>query len=95
MRTLGRVRREQPALVHGRYQELLLTNRQYAFARLLDEQGVIVAVNNDGQEAGLSIRLPVRGESCTDLVRGEVVPTENGCLRLTLAPNESRLIAVK
>ena len=95
IRTLGRIRREQPALVHGRYQELLLTNRQYAFARLLDEEGVIVAVNNDGQEAGLSIRLPVRGESCTDLVRGETVPTENGCLRLALAPNESRLIAVK
>ena len=54
-----------------------------------------MAVNNDGQEAGLSIRLPVRGGSCTDLVRGETVPTENGCLHLALAPNESRLIAVK
>ncbi len=95
IRTLGRIRREQPALIHGRYQELLLTNRQYAFARLLGEEGVVVAVNNDETEAPLSIRLPVGGGFCADLVTGEAVPAENGTLRLTLAPNESRLIAVK
>ena len=95
IRTLGRIRREQPALIHGRYQELLLTNRQYAFARLLGEEGVVVAVNNDETEAPLSIRLPVGGGFCADLVTGEAVPIENGALRLTLAPNESRLIAVK
>ena len=95
IRTLGRIRREQPALVSGRYQELLLTNRQYAFARLLGEEGVIVAVNNDEKEASVSIRLPVQGRSCFDLVRGETVPAGDGFLHLGLAPNESRLIAVR
>ena len=83
------------ALSYGDYKELVLTNRQYAFAGLLGEEGVVAAVNNDDAEASLSIRLPVGGGFCADLVTGEAVPIENGALRLTLAPNESRLIAVK
>ncbi len=95
IRTLGRIRREQPALIHGRYQELLLTNRQYAFARLLGEAGVLVAVNNDEKAAPVSIRLPAGSGCCTDLVSGEAVPAADGLLHLTLAPNESRLLVVK
>ena len=42
---LGRIHSQEPALADGRYQELLLTNRQYAFARILGEEGIVVAVN--------------------------------------------------
>lgn len=45
---LGRVRHETPALSYGEYRELALTNRQYAFARILEDGGcAIVSVNND------------------------------------------------
>ena len=95
IKTLGRIRAEQRSLVDGRYQELLLTNRQYAFARLLGEEGVLVAVNNDDKPASLSIRLPIPCSSCTDLVRGDVHTPDGGFLHVTLAPNESFLAAIR
>ena len=68
VKTLGRIHKEQPALSDGRYQELLLTNRQYAFARILGDEGVIVAVNNDDKDAYLSIRVPMQGKTYTSLL---------------------------
>lgn len=44
---LGAIRQANPALTDGVYRELLLTNRQYAFARILGNEAVITAVNND------------------------------------------------
>ena len=92
IRTLGRIRKETPALVWGEYQELLLTNRQYAFARILDDTGVIVAVNNDENQADLRIRLPRPDKEMVDLTDGSPVMAENGMLHLVLQPDESRLI---
>lgn len=52
---LGKVRQTTPALSYGSYNELLLTNRQYAFARDLDGVRVIVTVNNDDNPAGMNL----------------------------------------
>ena len=56
---LGAVRRENPALTDGVYRELMLTNRQYAFARILGDSAVVVAVNNDSNPAHFEINCPV------------------------------------
>ena len=56
---LGAIRRENPALTDGVYWELLLTNRQYAFARILGDSAVVVAVNNDSKQAHFEINCPV------------------------------------
>ena len=91
IKTLGRIRKEHKAFINGRYQELLLTNRQYAFARLLEEECVLVAVNNDEKEASLSIRLPLQNRSWYDLIHGKSLQEDNGYLHIVLAPNESFL----
>ena len=91
IKTLGRIRKEHKALINGRYQELLLTNRQYAFARLLEEECALVAVNNDEKEASLSIRLPLQNRSWYDLIHGKSLQEDNGYLHIVLAPNESFL----
>ena len=91
IKTLGRIRKEHKAFINGRYQELLLTNRQYAFARLLEEEYVLVAVNNDEKEASLSIRLPLQNRSWYDLIHGKSLQEDNGYLHIVLAPNESFL----
>ena len=41
------------------YRELLLTNRQYAFARILGNEAVIAAVNNDANPVYMEINCPV------------------------------------
>ena len=93
--TLGKIHKQQKALSEGMYQELLLTNRQYAFARILGEEGVLVAVNNDEQEAELCVRVPASGKMYTSLLSGEEIREENGMLRIRLKPNESEIAAFK
>ena len=51
--TLASIRGEHPESVNGTYRELMLTNRQYAFARVLEDLSLVVAVNNDEQQDGL------------------------------------------
>lgn len=92
IRTLGKIRKEQPALRDGRYEELLLTNRQYAFARILGDQGVVIAVNNDEREADLAIREPFRGRTYTSLTDDFRVQAD-GMIHIRLQPGESRLLS--
>lgn len=69
---LAAIRAAEPALHGGRYQELLLTNRQYAFARHGDHQALITAANNDDNTAYLQVPLPFHtaAETTMDLISG-------------------------
>ena len=78
----------------GRYRELLLTNRQYAFARIGQGEAVLVGVNNDEKEAELLIPLPIGAERLWDLETGEERKEEGGKIRVTLPPGGSILIGV-
>ncbi|MDD2958848.1 MAG: alpha-amylase family glycosyl hydrolase [Lachnospiraceae bacterium] len=89
---LGKCRMENPVLAEGRYRELLLTNRQYAFARLNESEAVVTAVNNDDQDADLWIRLPMAAEKLTDLKTEEALEAENGQLHILVPANGCRLI---
>lgn len=92
---LGTCRREHPVIGEGRYRELLLTNRQYAFARIGDGETVVVAVNNDENPAELWVPAPITAESLTDLKTGEAVALENGKIHVQLPACGSRLILLK
>ena len=52
---LGKMRKENPVLADGKYRELVLTNRQYAYARIKDQDAIVVAANNDESPADMSI----------------------------------------
>ena len=47
---------------------LFLTNRQFAFARILDGSAVITAVNNDDQPAHMEIPLPIEADLAKNLL---------------------------
>ena len=81
---LGGIRQEYPVIGNGRYRELLLTNRQYAFARIGDQEAVVVAVNNDDQPAEMWIRIPDVGDTVVDLLSLDEVTREQGQLHVTL-----------
>lgn len=91
---LGKIHKEQPALSEGRYRELLLTNRQYAFARILEDKGVVVAVNNDDKEAELRIREPLPGKSYKSLINDETFECRDGVICVKLLPNESQILSM-
>lgn len=78
---LGQVRHETPALSYGEYRELALTNRQYAFARLLPGGSVIVTVNNDDNPATLQVDA-LGAQAYEGALTGQVALAQNGQVAL-------------
>ena len=87
---LGKVRQNTPALNYGSYAELMLTNRQYAFARDLDGVRVIVTVNNDDNAASMNLPAGNAAEYVGTLT-GEKVSVENGSINVTVAGNSGNI----
>lgn len=52
---LGKIRQKTKALSYGDYNELLLTNRQYAFSRNHNGESAIVSVNNDDSDFTMTL----------------------------------------
>ncbi len=84
IRALGELRKDNEILVQGVYRELLLMNRQYAFARILDGRAVIVAVNNDEAPSEIYVPVPVGAAELTDWVTKEKRAVENGKVKVSL-----------
>lgn len=95
IKALGELRKGNEILASGKYRELLLTNRQYAYARILDQEAILVAANNDEKEASLSIPLPVAAKEAKDALTGETVPIEGEKLNLTLQACGCKVITLK
>ncbi len=83
---LGNIRQNTPALSYGDYQELLLTNRQYAFSRNLNGQSVIVSVNNDDSDYVMTLRAGSAAEYIGAL-SGEKVSVNGGNIVVNVKAN--------
>lgn len=93
---LGNIHREyKECLAYGRYRELLLTNRQYAFARFTEEECLVIAVNNDEQEVSVSIPVPRQDMNYVNLKTKEEYTTENGRIQITLQAAGSAVLVSK
>lgn len=92
---LAHIHTTQPEFAGGRYQELLLTNRQYAFARHADGSAVITAANNDSQPADLAIPVPFKASLAENLMDGSIIPIKDGKLTITLPGNEGVALKIR
>ena len=80
----------------GRYQELLLTNRQYAFARHGNNRLIITALNNDDQEAVLNIPVPIAASEAVNLLEdNEILPVTDGKIQITLQGCSGAVLKIK
>ncbi len=87
---LGKVRQAVPALSYGSYDELMLTNRQFAYARDLDGTRVIVSANNDDAPAGMHLA----AGNCAAYIgalSGENVSVEDGHINITQPANSGEI----
>lgn len=83
---LGKVRQRTKALSYGDYNQLLLTNRQYAFSRNTAEESVIVTVNND--DSDFTMTLPCQNASqYIGALSGERVSVSNGNICVNVKAN--------
>lgn len=84
---LGRIHEENPEFHGGRYKELLLTNRQYAFARFSEGSAVVTVVNNDDAPAVLQVPVPVAASEAVDLMTKEKYPVADGRVEVSIKGN--------
>lgn len=93
VKLLGKLYQENKEIPYGRYQELLLKNRQYAFAKRLDTSAVVAAVNNDDNPEDIYVPGFMGKCQAVDLVTGEEIPMEeNGTMKLSLPGNRGMLV---
>lgn len=94
---LGRIHDENEEFHGGRYQELLLTNRQYAYGRWGDSTLIVTAVNNDSAPAVMNIPVPVNVKTAVHLLDSELagVPVENGKITITVPGNWGAILKIK
>ena len=83
---LGKVRQAVKALSYGDYQQLFLTNRQYAFSRNFEGTSVVVTVNNDDSDYVLT--LPVgNAQEYIGALSGQKVSVVNGNIVVNVKAN--------
>ncbi len=91
----AKIHRDNPEFYGGRYQELLLTNRQYAYARRGEHSAAVTALNNDDDEAVLNIPVPLHASEAENLMDGSILPIENGRLVLPLPGNTGVVLKIR
>ena len=95
VKSLGKLYQENKEIPYGRYQELMLKNRQYAFAKRLDHSAVVVAVNNDTTQEEICIPGFMNVGKAVDLITEKEIPVEgNGMIRVLVPGNKGRVIKV-
>ena len=99
---LGKIHEENEELHTGKYQELLLTNRQYAYARWGNNSLIITALNNDDNETILNIPVPIQAQTAVNLLNSDdetgedkVLPVQNGRLEIKLKGNWGAVLKIK
>ena len=96
---VGRIHDENEEFHGGRYQELLLTNRQYAFARHGADSVIITAVNNDGNDVEIDVPVPIPAKEAVDLLEDgpgrSILPVANGKVHIKLRDNRGAVLKVK
>ena len=100
---LGKIHQENEELHTGKYQELLLTNRQYAYARWGNNSLIITALNNDDNEAILNIPVPIQAWEAVNLLNRDdtssnettVLSIQNGRLEIKLKGNWGAVLKIK
>lgn len=94
---LGHIHGGNPEFHAGRYQELLLTNRQYAYARFDGDSMIITALNNDDDPASMDIPVSPAAGRAVHLLDPELeeIPVENGKIKLTVPGNWGAILKIK
>ena len=93
---LGEIKKEYEVLSSGGYEELLLTNRQYAFARTYDNQSIVTVLNNDTQPIQVEVRMPIGATEVRDLFSPDAsCEVRDGKLVVSLENNQGKVFYLK
>ena len=86
---LASAHRDSKALCDGSYDELMLTNRQFAIVRRYGEEEVIAAVNNDDNP--FTFQLPAKPGLYKAVLSGDILDAGNGQLEVTVPAHSGEI----
>jgi cyclomaltodextrinase len=93
---LGKLKQTRAELSFGDYRELLLTNRQFAFARIQNGRACVTVMNNDDAPARMELALPCEAQTAADGLpackTGVCARAENGKLTVELPANKGTVL---
>lgn len=98
IRRLGILKKAYRELTEGTYEQLMLTNRQFAFARKCQDSAVITALNNDEQPAFFELPLMYSNASVQILAgpeEGAQVKVQDGKIKIQLPADRGVILHVK
>jgi glycosidase len=91
IRTLIRIRREQPALRYGAYRQIYLEyHKPFVFERFFDNDHIFVAINIGDKEEQISLQEYHHGDFI-DLLSGEKINVKH----ITIHPHWARILKVE
>lgn len=91
---MAHIHTQEPEFHHGRYQELLLTNRQYAFARHAEGSMAVIIANNDDAPAIIHVPLRTNATQARSLLDGSLVPISQNKITMTLPGNTGVVLKI-
>lgn len=83
---LGKARQKIKALSYGNYKELLLMNRQYAYARSFENETAVITVNNDDSSYVMTVPAG-NADNYIGVLSGEKVKQVNGNIVVNIPAN--------
>lgn len=92
---LAKIRKENKELSHGGFEELILRNKQYVYARIYNDQGCIIVLNNDTNAEELWIDVPLSGHHVNDLISGESAEICGGRIRWVIEANSGAILKIE
>ncbi len=94
---LAALKKTYPELTIGAYEQKVLTNRQFAFTRTTENRQIIIALNNDDNEAMVQVGIPFKeNRKVTCLIGDENGMTVNGDqIAMKLPANRAMVVSVE
>lgn len=89
---LAKFKKLYSSLSCGRYKEVYLTNRQYAYLRYTEEETILIAVNNDESDATIYIPFNEPCASLKPLWQQGSVDIKDSVIEITLKNNSGSII---
>lgn len=84
---LGEIKRQLSCLTNGDYEQVLVRNQQYVFARRNDHQTAYIALNVSDEPYALDINITAK--NVKDLLEDTIYPCEQDQLHITMKPKQA------
>jgi len=90
---ISKIRIASKALKKGSYNQIFISNKQYAFLRNFEDENIITAANCSRENS--EIKFKIDGKSLLDLISKETFNIKNNTVTLPIGKNKARILKLQ